>query len=186
MQQTNTFLPLLALTTTLAACGGSSNDPSPSPSADGGTSIEVVEGEPGIEATLDDGRIAVQLAPCPEGEVLKSTGDGYACAEDLAGEGLPACPEDEILKSTGDGYECAEAATSEGLPACPEGEILKSTGDGYECAEDDDTETDPAYEPAEGGGLELADDELRLEVCPEGQVLKSTGDEYECAETAEQ
>jgi hypothetical protein len=178
MRQTS-ILPVLVLTALLAACGDQADNADPS-AHDGGASIEGVEAEPGIEATLEDGRIAVQLAPCPAGEVLKSTGDGYTCAADLEGDPLPECPEGDMLRSTGDGFECADALTSEGLPECPEGEILKSTGDGFECAQDEDEDT--THGTAEGGGLELADDELRLEACPAGQILKSTGDEYACAD----
>jgi hypothetical protein len=153
----------------LVGCGDDADPAAVAAGDAGGAGIETVTGSEGLEATLEDGRIDVQLKPCPSGQVLKSNGHGYACAEDLSGSaGAP---------DGGGGRE---------LMSCPEGQILKSNGDGYDCADDEtgdmDTDTDTTYTAAEGGGLAVDDEEFRLEVCPEGEILKSTGDDYECAD----
>jgi hypothetical protein len=137
----------------------------------GGTVTSITAG-----AGLDGGAITNQgtiaLHQCPASQLLKSTGDGYGCAEDS----------DTATTYTADAARGIELdGTTFGLKACPDGQLLKSAGAGaYGCAADIDTDTQYAGNLAKG--IELDGTSFGLKPCAAGLLLKSAGaGAYNCA-----
>ena len=115
----------------------------------------------GLRATVGDGKAAISLASCDDGEVLKSDGTAWSCAPmggDVAAQAplavsggkvsLTSCPSGQVLKSDGTNWSCATVVTSAQGPlsasggqvtlsSCPSGQVLKSSGSTWACADDD-------------------------------------------------
>jgi hypothetical protein len=124
----------------------------------------------------DAGTLA--LAPCPNGQLLKSTGGGYACGVDVdtnSGGSVTSVGSGAGLT----GGPVTDAGTL-ALAPCPNGQLLKSTGGGYACAADIDTDTNSggdvtgvtAGNGLAGGGASGAVT-LSVQSCPNERLLRS-------------
>ena len=141
----------------------------------GGTVTSVAAG-----AGLRGGTITtagtIGLQECPATQLLKSTGDGYACAADTDTD-----TDTDTLYTAAATRGIELDGTSFGLKACPAGQLLESAGgEAYDCAADNDTNT--TYSADAARGIELDGTSFGLKACPAGQLLESAGGEaYDCA-----
>ena len=143
----------------------------------GGTVTSITAGG-GLEGGTITSAGAIGLRQCPASQLLKSTGDGYACAADIDTD----TDTDTDTRYTADAAGGIELdGTSFALKACAPGQLLKSAGAGaYNCAADDDTNT--TYSADAARGIELGGSTFALKACATGQLLKSAGaGAYNCA-----
>jgi hypothetical protein len=130
----------------------------------GGTVTSITAGR-GLEGGTITQQGTVALHVCPASQVLKSTGDDYACAPDADTDTNTTYSGDAVRGVALDG-------TAFGLKSCPDGQLLKSAGAGaYGCAADVDTNT--TYTGDATRGVDLSGTSFGLKSCPAGQLLKS-------------
>lgn len=116
----------------------------------------------GLTGGGSTGALSLALAPCADGQLLKVTDAGWACASDTVG--LTAV-------STAANGGLTGGATALSLTGCAAGEVLKSNGTGWACAPDTGL---TAVTPRTGGGLVGNATSLSLASCASGEVLKAT------------
>ena len=92
-----------------------------------------VTGQEVDESTLS----GVPLPPCPSDQILKSTGSGYACANDVDTDTDTNSGGTVTSVVAGNGISGGGAlgAVTLDLDACPAGDILRSTGASYACGD---------------------------------------------------
>jgi hypothetical protein len=123
------------------------------PGADGGTVTSVGSGA-GLTGGPITGSGSLALAPCPNDQLLKSNGSGYACAPDANAGG------DITGVAAGSGLAGGGAAgpVALALAPCGNGQFLKSTGSGYAC--DFGFVWGTAFTSTSGGTLNVSFNEL--------------------------